>query len=1033
MDSTNKKAAPAEAAKETTAISDVYATTFEVLSASKTACRLPSSLREVKAFAISPNEALLTFESASKQSEKVFFTPAAAKFSAFLPEDADFAGPESTPICRCKGFVLFGELVAGGLDIVELPTDVEWFDCATVAMTQFYSESDDQAKAVRKQYSCDEAGNLRKGDVGAYWNGIAKRYDDIPLDKLYRFLNKKKAPGKFAYLCAGVNSEKELKMGSLGSKKVQNRSKEAFPFLDGPALLVVDSDELGTWSNLRSAEAVREVLARLGLDADCVTSSSASSYVTYPNGRHRLRGLHTFFAIDQGTQIPRVLEIIHKRAWLAGYGRILVGDNGVLHVRSVVDLAMKTPNQPIFEYGAVIHDPRITQDRQVKLHLGERRKIVAAELPDLSADEEAEFLRLVTDAKADLQLRAAEQTEIWLDRQTASLPEEERAAARASLMALRERKHRDLPPYFQIVTNDGQRVAVSKILAEPDKWSRRSIRDPFEPEYGASKATVFTKGQDDGRPKIISQAHGDTTVYFLDARQQHKKAIPDWGVVSGDMVLREIAKRLGRLDDLETLADELEFEGEKINQVMGVITHNSNNSKFILMTPSSGIVYSREQDLQMMVREHYGRFMANPRIVVERAAEEANWNAATVLKVVKEIEKKPYEFIAAKAKAHRQVTKFDIDVDMFATMGSVRYGDGVAEMVFPHEPFKVDAIDEAVIFDYKNHFPEFDDFIDLLAASRFASSRKKAHLWLNCDSDWGKSFLMGALDRLGLVVETSVGELAKMLEGGPVGKTIEDFKRIWCVAIDEFKGVTREVKQMSEYINFAPKGLATVRAPLYLKLFMSAESVDSLASKDSGIEDQFANRFLYLSGKGSIENRALFMESKGRYLTSLASYIAQRLNERVDYFRLLGAVTAADAADDELATIYEKYRIDRKFDRLSTKLQQIARDFAEDCAEAFAVHQRHGRGTKFQREAGPYVFDTPSHGLCLSHPVTVLNLWIEDTYGRSEGGKLGYKKEQIIDALGGAKTIAGYGNDRKKGVVLGVSAPDGAADDGFND
>lgn len=517
MDS-NKKAAPAEAAKETTSTSVVYATTLEVLSASETACRLPSSLREVEAFAISPNEALLTFESASKQSEKVFFTPAAAKFSAFLPEDADFAGPESTPICRCNGFVIYGEVVAGGLEFVELPSDIEWFDCTSVAMTIFSSESDAQAKAARKQYSCDEAGNLRKGDVGRFWNGIAKRYDDLPLDKLYRSLNKKQAPQKFTYLCAGVNSEAELKMGSLGGKKVQKRSKEDFLFPDGHALLVIDSDELGTWPELQSAEAVREVLARLGLDADCVTSSSASSYVTYPNGRNRLRGLHTFFAIDQGTQIPRVLEIIHKRAWLAGYGRILVGDNGVLHVRSVVDLAMKTPNQPIFEYGAVIHDPRITQDRQVKLHLGERRKIVAAELPDLSADEEAEFLRLVTDAKADLQLRAAEQTEIWLDRQTASLPEEERAAARASLMALRERKHRDLPPYFQIVTNDGQRIAVCEILANPEDWSYCSVRDPFEPEYGAGKATIFTKGQRDGRVKIISQAHGTPTVYFLDSR-----------------------------------------------------------------------------------------------------------------------------------------------------------------------------------------------------------------------------------------------------------------------------------------------------------------------------------------------------------------------------------------------------------------------------------------------------------------------------------------------------------------------------------
>ena len=489
----------------------------EVLSTLETTCSLPSALRDVKAFSSAANGELLTFGNAAKQSSKVFLSLAAAKFSAFLPDSADFAGPESTPICRCDGFVLYGERVAGGLEFVELPAEIEWLDCGSIAMTVFFSESDRQAKTVRKQYSCDDEGNLLKGDVGAYWAGVAKRYDDVPLYRLYRYLNKA-APEKFACLCAGVHAEKDQKMGSLGGGKVQNRSKEAFPFPVGHALLAIDSDELGTWPDLQIPEAVQKLLAKLGLDADCITSSSASSYVSYPKGRNRLRGLHTFYAIDHGSQIPRVLEIIHKRAWLAGYGRILVGDNGVMHIRSVVDLAMKTPNQPIFEFGAVLSDKRIFQNRQVKLHRGARRTIVAAELLDLTSDEDADYLRLVTEAKVALQVKASEEVESWLDRQTASLPEGERAAARASLMAFRESKHRDLPPYFQITTNSGRRVAVSEILADPDKWSYCSIRDPFEPEYGAGKATVFTKGQRDGRPKIISQAHGAPTVYFLDAR-----------------------------------------------------------------------------------------------------------------------------------------------------------------------------------------------------------------------------------------------------------------------------------------------------------------------------------------------------------------------------------------------------------------------------------------------------------------------------------------------------------------------------------
>lgn len=504
---TNKKAAPAEAANETTVTSDSCDYTLS----------LPSALRGIKAFALEAGGELLTFDDACKQGNRIFLSLAAARFSAFHPADVAFFGFESTPIFWGTDFVLYGERLIGGLEFVGLPAEIEWVDCAPISMTEFFSASDHEAKSVRKQYSCDSEGKLIKGDVGAYWNGDAVRRDDVPLYRLYRYLMKDNAPHGLACLCAGVHAEEKKKMGSLGGGKVQSRSKEDFPFPEGGAMLVIDSDELSTWPDLQTTEAVRDLLARLGLDADCVTSSSASSYVTYPKGRNGLRGLHTFYPIDQGSQIPRVLEVIHKRAWLAGYGRILVGDNGVMHIRSVVDLAMKTPNQPIFEFGAVIHDERIVQSRRVKLHRGARRQVVAAELTNLTEDEEAEYVRLVADAKAALQSKASEQTEVWLERQTASLPESERPEARAILMAFRESKHRDLPPYFQITTNSGQRVAVSEILAERDKWSYVSIRDPFEPEYGAGKATVFTKGQRDGRTKIISQAHGVSTVYFLDS------------------------------------------------------------------------------------------------------------------------------------------------------------------------------------------------------------------------------------------------------------------------------------------------------------------------------------------------------------------------------------------------------------------------------------------------------------------------------------------------------------------------------------
>lgn len=392
---------------------------------------------------------------------------------------------------------------------------------APVTFTRFRCHSADEAKTVRKRVQLNAAGGLESLAPDGFFNGYAETVPTT-LDVFIRELQGELPRPEHAFYTAGVSAEckpgESLLMGKLDDDKWRSRSKKGFPFPERDTLLTIDTDNIEAFPELQTPEDVVDVLAQLGLDADCGASPSGSSYLEWPGGKRGFRGLHTFYSIDQGAEIPRVLDTLHKRAWLAGYGRIVVGADGKLHERSIVDRALASGNQPIFEFGAVLLDKRIQQPRKVSPFRGQHRQVVAAGILPLTEEQEAQYKALVALAKAEKQDEAEKATEAWIERRTAALPEAERDAARAALLQQRDAKHKDLPPGFPLQLNDGGVVLVSVILADPDAWHRVTLPDPLEPEYGNAKATIFTQEQRDGRPKIISRAHGVETVYFLDLR-----------------------------------------------------------------------------------------------------------------------------------------------------------------------------------------------------------------------------------------------------------------------------------------------------------------------------------------------------------------------------------------------------------------------------------------------------------------------------------------------------------------------------------
>ena len=278
-----------------------------------------------------------------------------------------------------------------------------------------------------------------------------------------------------------------------------------------------------------------------------------------------------------------------------------------------------------------------------------------------------------------------------------------------------------------------------------------------------------------------------------------------------------------------------------------------------------------------------------------------------------------------------------ISTDMFIERSMMDIKPDSVSIRFKHLPFETRLpafeIDPVIINDYKEHFTRLDLFIDFIMQSRFASDRKYAYLWIKADSDWGKGFLMSAISdedyNTGAITELSVKEVEKMFEGGPVSKSLPDFKRSIVLHLDEFKTVKSELKQLENTIPVSPKNQLQFKAKVFAKIFTSAEGVPALVG-DSGIEDQFANRFSYFEEKGMLPERPVFIErGKEAYMENVQSYICHQLNSRIAQMKTMGPSASADHGNRWLEGFIKDHGISNYVERFSEGLPELAEEFLE--------------------------------------------------------------------------------------------------------
>jgi hypothetical protein len=242
-------------------------------------------------------------------------------------------------------------------------------------------------------------------------------------------------------------------------------------------------------------------------------------------------GEHVYPLVADATDIPRFLDTLHARCWLAGFGWMVVGVAGQLLERSIVDRSVGAPERLVFE-GPPIVVPPLAQDaeaRQPKYFEGGMLDTRAA-CPPLTKDEQKRFDELRAQARKDLadeQIMAREQFIALHSRRLVErgmTPEEARNVienqARGVLLSELE-----LP--FDNPELAG--CTVADVLADPARFKGETLADPIEgPAYGRCKAKILLR--QDGTPWIRSFAHGGAT-YTLQAAPPPKHSLAETAAV----------------------------------------------------------------------------------------------------------------------------------------------------------------------------------------------------------------------------------------------------------------------------------------------------------------------------------------------------------------------------------------------------------------------------------------------------------------------------------------------------------------------
>jgi hypothetical protein len=308
-----------------------------------------------------------------------------------------------------------------------------------------------------------------------------------------------------------LSRERFAAQGRPSGSMTRTADKLVWP--SGPSILMLDYDPHGdvVLTKDELLNAIYSICPDLKQTAH-IWAVSTSSCLYDANTDRQVRGIggqRIYIVVANGADIPRAGMVLFMRLWLAGFGHIKISVAGSLLNRSIVDSCVWQTNRIDYVAAPICEPPLVSRKPTPEL-LGDPTLCLDTKvvLPDLTADERANYEALVTAAKSAKEGEAREVRERYIADRVAKLVDQgiPKADAEATVRAALETSV--LHAGFVLEMTDGTKVTVAEVLANKQAYHDKTFADPLEPDYHDDKRIAKAKLVGVARPYIYSYAHG---------------------------------------------------------------------------------------------------------------------------------------------------------------------------------------------------------------------------------------------------------------------------------------------------------------------------------------------------------------------------------------------------------------------------------------------------------------------------------------------------------------------------------------------
>lgn len=290
----------------------------------------------------------------------------------------------------------------------------------------------------------------------------------------------------------------------------------------GWGLLDVDTKDLppSVYTNLSGddiAADIFRVVPELEETAHLIRPSSSAGIIKPDGTVRKATGTHVFIRVNYSPSLPQLLQTMHDRCWVAGLGFMTLSKAGHVLERSPIDMAVAGAERLIFEAPPIVHPPlsRVRPPDRFK-HGGS--------LSDLTAPNSILVAQLKQQAREGIKPAAAKMAQQFEAEQVEKIRSETKVSKTEARRIVRQRMQGgELSDDDVLETRTGIFERVGDFL-DRVTWVH-GMPCPIEgSSYGPSNAAFYPAGDRSPEPRIISYAHGATTIFHFE-RYRHLRGL----------------------------------------------------------------------------------------------------------------------------------------------------------------------------------------------------------------------------------------------------------------------------------------------------------------------------------------------------------------------------------------------------------------------------------------------------------------------------------------------------------------------------